>query len=122
MSPPAYEGKLDDVGAACRAEGRDPATFGLTLGLYSTVGDDEAAARAVFERGRAGFPGGAMDGETWETWRADTLSGSADQVGERIGRFESLGVRELIVSPWVLPFAIPEPSQVETFARIAFAR
>jgi alkanesulfonate monooxygenase SsuD/methylene tetrahydromethanopterin reductase-like flavin-dependent oxidoreductase (luciferase family) len=118
MSPEDYALKLDDVGAACRVEGRDPKTFALTVGLYATVGRDEAEARGAFERGRASFPGGSMDAETWESWRADTLSGSPDQVRERIARFEALGVRELIVSSGVLPFALVEPEQLEILADI----
>ncbi len=44
-----------------------------------------------------------------------------EQVLERIAAFESLGVREIIVSPWVLPFAIHEPEQVELFAERVIA-
>lgn len=116
MAPGAYAEKVADVVAACEAEGRDPSTFRRSLGLYGLIGDDEAEARAVFERGRDGFPGGAMAADTWESWRADTLSGAPGQILERIAAFEELGVEELILAPWVLPFAIPEPEQVERFA------
>jgi probable F420-dependent oxidoreductase len=123
MSPDAYAGKVADVRAACEAVGRDPATFGLSVGLYSLIGEDEAAARAAFERGRAAAPGNAMAEEDHETWRADTLSGTPEQVLERVAAFESLGVGEIIVAPWVLPFAIHEPDQVELFAeRVIAAR
>jgi alkanesulfonate monooxygenase SsuD/methylene tetrahydromethanopterin reductase-like flavin-dependent oxidoreductase (luciferase family) len=54
--------------------------------------------------------------DNYETWRADTLSGTPEQILERIAAFEELGVQELIVAPWVLPFAIHEPEQVELFA------
>lgn len=116
MAPGAYAEKVADVGTACEAEARDPSTFRRSLGLYGLIGDDEAEARAVFERGRDAFPAGAMAGETWESWRADTLSGSPGQILERIAAFAELGVDELILAPWVLPFAIPEPEQVERFA------
>lgn len=123
MSPDAYAGKVADVRAACEAVGRDPATFGLSVGLYSLIGEDEAAARAAFERGRAAAPGSAMAEEDYESWRADTLSGTPEQVLERVAAFESLGVGEIIVAPWVLPFAIHEPDQVELFAeRVIAAR
>jgi alkanesulfonate monooxygenase SsuD/methylene tetrahydromethanopterin reductase-like flavin-dependent oxidoreductase (luciferase family) len=56
-----------------------------------------------------------------ETWRADTLSGTPEQILERVAEFESLGVQEIIVSPWVLPFAIHEPEQVELFAERVIA-
>ena len=116
ISPKAYAPKVSDVRAACEAEDRDPATFGLSVGLYSLMGEDESAARAAFERGRAAAPGDAMTADDYESWRADTLSGTPEQVLERVAAFESLGVREIIVAPWVLPFAIHEPEQVELFA------
>jgi probable F420-dependent oxidoreductase len=123
MSPDAYAGKVADVRAACEAVGRDPATFGLSVGLYSLIGEDEAAARAAFERGRAAAPGNAMAEEDYDTWRADTLSGTPEQVLERVAAFESLGVGEIIVAPSVLPFAIHEPDQVDLFAeRVIAAR
>jgi alkanesulfonate monooxygenase SsuD/methylene tetrahydromethanopterin reductase-like flavin-dependent oxidoreductase (luciferase family) len=106
---------------ACETAERDPATFGLSVGLYSLIGEDEAEARSAFERGRAAAPGDAMAGDDYGTWCADTLSGTPDQILERVGAFESLGVGELIVSPWVLPFAIHEPDQVELFAERVIA-
>ena len=121
VSPERYADQLADVRAACEAAGRDPATFGLSLGLYSLIGEDEAAARAAFERGRVAAPGDAMAGDDYDSWRADTLSGTPEQLLERVAAFESLGVGELIVSPWVLPFAIHEPEQVELFAERVIA-
>lgn len=122
IAPADYEAKLADVRAACESAGRDPATFGLSIGLYGMTGTDEDAARAAFERGRAAFPGDAMRDDTWETWRADTLSGSLEQVRERVAAFEALGVGELILSPWVLPFAIIEDEQVDLFAEALIGR
>jgi probable F420-dependent oxidoreductase len=116
MAPDAYARKVADVRTACENEGRDPATFRLSVGLYSLIGEDGAAARAAFERGRAAAPGNSMAGDDAESWRADTLSGTPEQILERVAAFESLGVEEIIVSPWVLPFAIHEPEQVELFA------
>jgi probable F420-dependent oxidoreductase len=116
ISPQAYARKLEGVAVACEEAGRDPSTFGLSVGLYTSIGEDEAAARAAFERGRAGAPGDALAGDDFERWRADTLSGTPDQILERIAAFEDLGVGELIVAPWILPFAIHEPEQVELFA------
>ena len=121
VSPDGYADKLPAVRAACDAAGRDLATFGLSVGLYSLIGQDEAAAQAAFERGRAAAPGDAMAGDDYASWRADTLSGTPEQILERVAAFESLGVRELIVSPWVLPFAIHEPEQVELFAERVIA-
>jgi alkanesulfonate monooxygenase SsuD/methylene tetrahydromethanopterin reductase-like flavin-dependent oxidoreductase (luciferase family) len=116
MAPYAYRAKLDDVRRACEAVGRDPATFRLSVGLYSLVGADERAARAAFERGRAAAPGDAMAIDDHASWLADTLSGTPAQVLERVAAFEDLGVGEIVVAPWVLPFAIHEPEQVELFA------
>ena len=121
VSPHGYSDKVADVRAACEAVERDPAGFGLSIGLYSLIGEDEEGAEAAFERGRAAAPGNAMAADDYASWRADTLSGTPEQILERVAAFESLGVRELIVSPWVLPFAIHEPHQVELFAERVIA-
>jgi probable F420-dependent oxidoreductase len=116
VSPEAYAAKVDDVHRACAEAGRDPVTFRRSVGLYGLIGEDGAAARAAFERARAAAPGDAMAGDDFASWRADTLSGTPDEILERVAAFEDLGVEELIVAPWVLPFAIQEPEQVELFA------
>jgi probable F420-dependent oxidoreductase len=116
VNPETYAERVAAARAACEAEGRDPETMRFTVGLHTFVGEDEEAAKASFERGRETFPGGWLDDETWESWRADTLSGSTEQVIERVGELEAIGVDEIVVSPWVLPFAAPEPEIVEMFA------
>jgi probable F420-dependent oxidoreductase len=119
--PEAYRERAAAAARACEDVGRDPSTFRLSVGLYGLMGEDEAAARAAFERGRAAMPGGAMDHESYEDWRADTLSGTPEQVIERVRAFESIGVEEIVLSPWVLPFAIHEPEQVDLFAERVIA-
>jgi alkanesulfonate monooxygenase SsuD/methylene tetrahydromethanopterin reductase-like flavin-dependent oxidoreductase (luciferase family) len=121
-SPGAHEAAVADVALACEREGRDPATFRRSVGLYGLVGETEEDARARFERARASFPADAMRDETWASWRADTLSGSPEQVIERVGAFAELGVEELILSPWTLPFAVIEPEIVEVFAERVIPR
>jgi probable F420-dependent oxidoreductase len=121
IDPDDYANRVNAAHEACESVGRDPATFRLSVGLYSVVGGDEGEARALFERGRAAFPGGAMDTETWASWRADTMSGSPDQVIERVQHLESLGVEEIVVSPWVLPFTVHELSVVDVLAERVIA-
>jgi probable F420-dependent oxidoreductase len=111
-----YRRRLEDVSAACEAAGRDPATFRRTVGLYSVLGEDEDAARAAFERGRAAFPGGGMNDDTYEAFRDETLSGTPEDAIARLEALDEMGVEEVVVSPWVLPFADVEPSQVELLA------
>lgn len=122
MSPEAYADAVVAVREACARAGRDPATFRLSLGFYGAIGRTEAEAEAAFGRARAAFPGDAMRDETWASWRADTLSGSIEQVRERADAFAALGVTDVIVSPWALPFTIAEPEQVELFAEALVRR
>lgn len=119
--PDGYAARAAAARAAFESAGRDPATLRLSVGLYTLVGEDEATARSAFERGRARFPGGAMDGDTWQTWRADTLSGTPDQVIERVRRFEELGVEELVISPSVLPFVVDDPEILDVLAERVIA-
>jgi probable F420-dependent oxidoreductase len=121
MAPEAYAAKVRDVESVCETVGRDPATFRRSVGLYGLIGEDDASARGVFERARAAMPGDAMRGETYDSWRADTLSGTPEQILQRIHSFADLGVEEIVVAPWVLPFAIPEPEQVDIFVERVLA-
>jgi len=116
LEPTGYAERVAVARALCEEGDRDPATFRLSIGLHALVGETEGDARAIFERGRATFPGGALDGETWESWSADTLSGSPEQAIDRIGAFQALGVEEVVLSPWVLPFAVHEPEIVDAIA------
>jgi probable F420-dependent oxidoreductase len=115
VAPSWYARRTAAIEAACADASRDPATFRRTIGLYALVGEDEAEARAAFARGRAAMPGGAMEGDSYETWCADTLSGTPEQVRERIAEFEAMGVEEIVIAPWVLPFAVPEPERFDAF-------
>ena len=121
VTPEDYARKVHDVGAACEAQGRDPGTFRRTVGLYALIAEDARSVAARWERARASMPGRALDGESWEDWQADTLSGTPEQVLERVAAFEALGVEELIISPWTLPFAVPEPDMLDVVAASVIA-
>jgi len=116
-----YRERLDAVAAACEAEGRDPGTFRRTVGFHALLGADEGAARQVYARGQAAMPGGTLDDTDWETWCAETLSGTPERVRARVATMAALGVEEIVVAPWVLPNAIHEPEQVELFAEHVIA-
>jgi probable F420-dependent oxidoreductase len=115
-TPETYGERAAAARSACEEAGRDPATFRLSAGLYSLLGEDDRSFRDLFARGVASMPGDALRGETEETWRADTLSGTPEQAIDRVRAFEELGVEEVVIAPWVLPFAEPEPEIVELFA------
>jgi len=115
-TPETYGERAAAARSACEEAGRDPATFRLSAGLYTLLGEDDRTFRATFARGVASMPGDALRGETEETWRADTLSGTPEQAIERVRAFEELGVEEIVVAPWVLPFSEQEPEIVELFA------
>jgi probable F420-dependent oxidoreductase len=117
-SPQAYGAAARAADEACERVGRDPAGLRRSVGLYALIGDDPASFAEVFERGRSAMPGGAMRDETVQTWRSDTLSGTPEQIAERVEAFAAMGVEELIVSPWVLPFALIEPEQLERFGEL----
>ncbi len=121
VTPEDYAPKVDDVARACESQDRDPATLRRSLGFYALIAEDEPAVAALWERARSSMPGRALDGESWESWRADTLSGTPEQVLERVAAFEALGVEELILSPWSLPFALPEPEMLHVVAERVIA-
>ena len=121
ISPRDYAAKVLDVAAACDAQGRDPATFRRSIGLYGLIAEDERSVAALWDRARGSMPGRALEGESWESWRSDTLSGTPDQVLDRVDAFGSMGVEELILSPWSLPFSLPEPEMLDVVAERVIA-
>ena len=121
LDPSTYGERVAAARRACEAVGRDPDTFRLSIGLHAIVGETDAEARAAFERGRATFPGRAMDGETWASWTSDTLSGTPERAIERVAAFEALGVEEIVISPWVLPFAVHEPAILDVISERVIA-
>jgi probable F420-dependent oxidoreductase len=121
VDPEGYASRVATARRAFATAGRDPSELRLSVGLYSYIAEDEALAQAAFERGRARFPGGAMDADTWQTWRADTLSGTPEQAIDRICRLEELGVEDIVISPSVLPFAVDDPEMLDVLAERVMA-
>jgi probable F420-dependent oxidoreductase len=120
-SPDAYAERAGAARRACERVGRDPATFRLSVGLYGLIAEDDRALADLWVRARRAMPGGALDGESLEGWCADTLSGTPDRVRERVSEWAAAGVEEIVLSPWVLPFAVPERDQVALFAERVIA-
>jgi probable F420-dependent oxidoreductase len=114
-SPEAYAERVAEVGRICVDEGRDPATLRRSVGLLSIVGEDPADLRSRFERIRRWLPG-ALAGTSVEAFGRETLSGTPEQVRERVAAFEELGVEEIVVSPASVPFALPDPSALDVLA------
>jgi len=115
-SVPAYAEKVARARELCEREGRDPATLRLSLGLYMLVGENPDDLVARWHGMQRWMPGGALDGELLDAFMLDTLTGTPEQVLERMGEFAALGVEEIIVSPGPLPFAVPDRAMLEVFA------
>jgi probable F420-dependent oxidoreductase len=107
----AYAERVRRARELCEEHGRDPATFRLSIGLYSVIGEDKRDLARRWEAMRAWAPGAAID--PLDAFVGDTLSGTVQQVGERIEELAALGVEEIVVSPATLPFAIPDPSMLD---------
>jgi len=115
-TPEAYADRAAAARHACEREGRDPATFRLSLGLFTVVGEDEADLRRRFELMGERLPAGAGEAIGLDTLRTECLAGTPDEVVERMAAFAALGVSELIVCPAPVWFAMPDRSMVDLFA------
>ena len=113
-TPEAYAPRAAAALDACERSGRDPARFRLSLGLFTVVGQDEADVARRYERIRERLPNGVAT--PLDELRVDGLVGSPDRVLERLGRFATLGVSELVVCPAPVWFAMPDPSMLDVFA------
>ncbi|HZP90109.1 MAG TPA: LLM class flavin-dependent oxidoreductase [Actinomycetota bacterium] len=114
-TPEAYADRVRRARELCDLEGRDPRTLRLSLGLYTVVGEDRGDLRARYAAMQRWIPG-VIDREPLEVFAADTLTGTPEQVIERLARFAELGVEEVVLAPAPLPFALPDPSMLELLA------
>ena len=108
--PRTLRPQLDAVRAACEAVGRDPATFRLSVRPVRVTGEtDDGGARSV--DGRASVP--AMRcAMTHGTAGAPTRCRATPRRSwSASAAFEAIGVEQIVLSPWSLPFAVPDPSR-----------
>jgi probable F420-dependent oxidoreductase len=115
-TPEAYAERVTAARDACERAGRDPATFRLSLGLYTIVGEDERDLERRYEAIADALPDGVGRAIGLETLRRECLVGTTEQVIERAHVFAELGVGDLIVSPAPIWFAMPDPTMVDLIA------
>jgi probable F420-dependent oxidoreductase len=115
-SPRDYAERVGALRRIAEAEGRDPASVRLSLGLYTLVGEDEPDLARRFAALQRWTPGGGIDGVSLEAYASDTLTGISERVLEQLAGFAALGVEELIVSAASLPFAVYDWSMVDLIA------
>ncbi|HEV2756599.1 MAG TPA: LLM class flavin-dependent oxidoreductase [Actinomycetota bacterium] len=114
-----YRERAAAADRACEERGRDPASLLRSVGAYVVVGRDDADLKARFERLVERTPPGvfpvATDGGavSWGEFRRDHVTGTVDEVTDRLGRLGDLGVREIIVTAGALPFQVADPEDVE---------
>jgi F420-dependent oxidoreductase-like protein len=89
------------LAAACEAIGRDPATLRLSLLANLLVGTDDAAlreqgARLMERDGVSGSPAEFLAGRGPET-----LTGTPDEVLERLAAYARVGVERVLLQHWL---------------------
>jgi len=115
-TPQDYGERVAEARRICEAVGRDPASLRLSVGLYSLIGENQRDLARRYEALQGWAPGGGLDHQSLEEFATGALVGTLDQVREIVGRFEALGVEEIILCPASVPFAVPDWSVVELFA------
>ena len=114
-----YRERVAFAEAVCEREGRDPATFRRSVGVYILAGRDERDAMRRFERLIDRTPSGVLQRSSsgtavsWEGFRSDKIAGTASEVIERLANLESLGVEEVIVGLGAVPFQVADIEDVE---------
>lgn len=114
-----YADRSRAADGACESEGRDPATLLRSVGAYVLAGRDDADLRKRYERLVERTPEGVFQDRTnggavsWESFRKDHVTGTVDEVTDRLGRLSDLGVREVVVTAGALPFQVADPEDVE---------
>jgi probable F420-dependent oxidoreductase len=113
ITPDAFAGKAARLRDLAEAEGRDPRSVRLSVGLYTLVGEDERDLAGRFEKLQGWTPGRALDGTRLEDYAQETLTGTVEACLEKLAAFGEAGAEELIVGAGSVPFSVADWSMVE---------
>ena len=112
----AYRERSAFADRACEEQGRDPRLLRRSVGAYVLAGRDERDLRERHARVVERTPPGVLDGESFEDFASKRVVGTVQEVADRLGSLEELGVEEIIVSFGVLPFQMADEDDMMTFA------
>lgn len=102
----------------CEEEGRDPATFRRSVGIYMLTGDDEADLKRRFEHLAKRTPPGILQapnsetGVSWDEFRKGNLVGTPGEVAQKLQELVELGVEEVVLSLGCIPFQLGDEEDV----------
>ena len=113
-----YRGRGVKATQICEEEGRDPATFRRSVGIYLLTGDDEADLKRKFERLAKSTPPGILQvpnsetGVSWDEFRKGNLVGTPGEVAQKLEELAELGVEEVVLSLGCIPFQLGDEEDV----------
>ncbi|MGH2699022.1 MAG: LLM class flavin-dependent oxidoreductase [Actinomycetota bacterium] len=113
-----YRQRAERANRLCEAEGRDPAGFRRSVGVYLLAGDDQADLERRFERLAKRTPSGILrapnsdTGVSWEEFRERNLVGTPDEVAHKLGELAELGVEEVVCTLGSIPFQLGDEEDV----------
>jgi probable F420-dependent oxidoreductase len=113
-----YRERSERASLICAEEGRDPATFRRSVGIYLLAGDDETDTRRRFERLASRTPPGILQapnsetGVSWEEFRKGNLVGTPDEIAQKLEALAELGVEEVIFTLGCIPFQLGDEEDV----------
>lgn len=114
-----YKDRKAAAERACEKNQRDPSTLRRSVGVYLFAGSDEADVKRRFERLLETTPAGVLQGPngggavSWDDFRRDRVAGTVNEVVDRLGELDALGVEEVIVSLGALPFQVSDLEDIE---------
>ncbi|HEV8420245.1 MAG TPA: LLM class flavin-dependent oxidoreductase [Actinomycetota bacterium] len=112
-TPESFAERAAKLRLVAEAEGRDPGSIRLSIGLYTLVGEDQADLGRRFQTLQRRTPGAALDGQRLDEYARETLTGTAQACLEKLAAFAEAGAEELIVGAGSVPFSVADWSMVE---------
>jgi alkanesulfonate monooxygenase SsuD/methylene tetrahydromethanopterin reductase-like flavin-dependent oxidoreductase (luciferase family) len=114
-----YKDRKAAAERACEKNQRDPSTLRRSVGVYLFAGADDADVKRRFRRLLETTPAGVLQGPngdgavSWDDFRRDRVAGTVNEVVDRLGELDALGVEEVIVSLGALPFQVSDLEDIE---------
>lgn len=113
--PDDFAERVSIVNRAAERAGRDPSAVAKTVGLYALGARTQTLAEQRWRRYVDAGPPGRPEHRSFPLWARDKLAGTYSEIAAKIGRFEQMGVNEIILSFGSIPFQVCDPEAVDEF-------
>lgn len=114
-TPSSFGGRIAVLEREMERIGRAREEVAVSVGLYTLPGETEKDLESRWQSYVSATHPGVSEGVSFDQWRKDKLTGTPEQIAERVHAFDEIGVQEVILGFGLLPFQLADMEAVRFF-------